>query len=326
MQISKNAYASSQCVVFQRSSVIFSELVLVFALQRMAKRANGRNALLLLFSPALIIIDNIHFQYNGFLLGILILSMDLMENSPFMSAFLFASLLMFKHIFLYIAPAYIIYLFRVIVMPRPPYIQLCGSIKLAAIVLGVLVVGLGPFYATDQLPALIGRLFPFERGLCHAYWAPNFWSLYSLADRLLIKTMPQFVHNEEAIAKLTRGMVGDTSFGVLPEVTSLTTLICTLAGIAIFAIPLLLSPTYEKFLFAVVGCGYASFIYGYHVHEKAILLVIFPMAVLCRIRPDFEGTLELLMLSGYVSLFPLLFTTQGEFNALNFFLKKKKNK
>lgn len=62
-------------------------------------------------------------------------------------------------------------------------------LSLANIVIAVFVVSIGPFFLMGQLPQLLSRLFPFKRGLNHAYWAPNAWALVTAADRVLLKGM-----------------------------------------------------------------------------------------------------------------------------------------
>lgn len=62
------------------------------------------------------------------------------------------------------------------------------------------------------------------------------------------------------------------------------------------------------FIGAVTLCGYASFLFGWHVHEKAILLVILPFSLLALKDRRHLGAFRPLAVAGHVSLFPLLFT------------------
>lgn len=59
---------------------------------------------------------------------------------------------------------------------------------------------------------------------------------------------------------------------------------------------------------AITLCGYASFLFGWHVHEKAILLVIIPFSLLALKDRRYLGAFRPLAVAGHVSLFPLLFT------------------
>jgi alpha-1,3-glucosyltransferase len=79
---------------------------------------------------------------------------------------------------------------------------------------------------------------------------------------------------------LTRGLVGDVQFAVLSDITPVHSLFFTVLAQLPFLINLWRPPgeqAIDKFLLAVVGCAYSSFLFSWHVHEKAILIVIVPM-------------------------------------------------
>ena len=114
--------------------------------------------------------------------------------------------------------------------------------------------------------------------------------------------------NQDAIDSLTRGLVGDTSFAVLPEITARTTFMLTLFFQIIPLIRLFFDPSWDAFVGAVTLCGYASFLFGWHVHEKAILLVIIPFSLVALKDRRYLGAFRPLAVAGHVSLFPLLYT------------------
>jgi alpha-1,3-glucosyltransferase len=323
LEVKNLGYDSWQTVYFQRTTVIVTELVLLYALLKYiqtspkeSQRAARTAALSIFLSPGLLIIDHIHFQYNGFLYGLLILSLVLARKQPTLlySGLLFAALLMFKHIYLYLAPAYFVYLLRVYCLsPRSIFVpNFLNCIKLGLGIAAIFAAALAPFIYMGQTPQLLSRLFPFSRGLCHAYWAPNVWAMYSFVDRVLIAILPRLKLSQyvdaAAAQSLTRGLVGDTSFAVLPAISPRLTFLLTLCTQIPPLIKLFLQPSWETFIGAVTLCGYASFGFGWHVHEKAILIVLIPFSLICLKDRRYLSAFRPLAVSGHVSLFPLLFT------------------
>ncbi|KAJ3181349.1 glycosyl transferase [Gaertneriomyces sp. JEL0708] len=303
-------YASWQTVGFQRLTVIVSEVVFfcgVLCLTRRVREKNERLIMtaLLFLSPGILFVDHIHFQYNGMLYGIQLFSIAAMlENKPLLGGILFAIVLNFKHIYLYQAPAYFVYLLRSYCFHRGTF-SVRNFVRLGASVIFVFAMSFGPFI--KHIPQILSRLFPFKRGLCHAYWAPNFWALYAFADRLLIQTAKMTGGKTESLQSLTRGLVGDTAFAVLPDVSASATMVLTLLSQLPILTKLWMDPTPRRFIDALILCGFGSFLFGWHVHEKAVLLVLVPLSVIVRHSSHHARIFYLLACAGYYSLFPLLF-------------------
>ena len=120
------------------------------------------------------------------------------KSTILLSGVLFATLLCLKHIYLYLAPAYFIFLLRVYCLGERhsfPYftIRFFNCVKLGVCIIAVFASAFGPFALWGQLEQVFKRLFPFSRGLCHAYWAPNVWAMYSFTDRVLIYCKPKIL-------------------------------------------------------------------------------------------------------------------------------------
>ncbi|KAI0693783.1 glucosyltransferase [Cytidiella melzeri] len=317
-------YDSWSVIAYQRTTVIITELVLALVLQRLVRGAVNPSTQRLISAslflhPGFLIVDHIHFQYNGFMFGIMLWSMLMARNGNKLgSGFLFAVLLNFKHIYMYLAPAYFVYLLRAFCLSPSGELLPTRFLTLANTIILVFVVSLGPFLLMGQLPQLLSRLFPFTRGLNHAYWAPNVWALVTAADRVLLQVAKRFKIeslqiNTSGVASTSRGLVGDTIFAVIPNVNPIHTFVITLAFQSVYLVKLWKSPTYKSFVTALTLCGYTSYMFGWHVHEKAILLVLVPLSLLAAENNAYFRTFTLASVAGIFSLFPLLFTPAESF-------------
>lgn len=172
----------------------------------------------------------------------------MLQKQYIQSTFYYAWLINMKHIFIYIGPVYFVFLIKNYIIGKK---FIPNFTKVGSVATSVTLFAFGPFI--KQLPQVLSRLFPFKRGLSHAYWAPNFWAIYNFGDKVLAK-----VKNIQPTGN-TRGLVQTFDHAVLPSISPLTTFIIT----SIMMIPCLLklSIIRKKRYFCNLKIIYHLFIY-----------------------------------------------------------------
>lgn len=317
--------------LIHRSTVMLADLALALGVWAYVRRFDSvRHRVLLsagvLLSPGLFLVDHVHFQYNGLLYGVLLGALAACRDGRFyLGAALFACLLNAKHLFVFMGPSFFVYLLSAhCLRARSLGQRLVRFASLGVVVLVVFAMSLGPFVYWGEMGALVQRLFPFKRGLSHAYWAANVWALYNVFDKLCARLAG--VTGLAGESSSTSGLVGAGAHVCLPEITPGVAL-----GLSVLAVvwPLVRQwrcKTFASFLRSLVETSLAAFLFGWHVHEKAILMAVIPFTLLAgeivaQAQPQqaaqsaaagLVSAFALLQLAGHYALLPLFFTPGEE--------------
>ena len=305
-------YNARSVVMFQRVTVMVADVVLYWGLWEISRGlTSARRRILFLavvFAPGLLIVDHIHFQYNGFLFGILLLSLAAMrDGNDLLGGVYFAILVCFKHLFAIAGPIYFVYILRHYCRGSHAMARFC---IMAGSVIGIVTLAFGPFAYHGQISQILKRLFPFGRGLCHAYWAPNAWALYNAADKFAAVVLRKIfgVPVEKPKAGLTGGLVGDfTPYSVFSQITPIVSALLVLGSMLPCLVQAWRRPSPKAFVRWVTYIFACGFMFGWHVHEKASLHMVIPFSVVAVERVEDARTFLFLSIVSTYSLFPLLF-------------------
>ncbi|XP_071448486.1 dolichyl pyrophosphate Man9GlcNAc2 alpha-1,3-glucosyltransferase [Hetaerina americana] len=257
-------YESYKHKFFMRVSVLLADLLVFIPAvfwwcsevrgQTQNKLNNGfPMALLILAYPGLILIDHGHFQYNSVSIGLMIAALAaLIRNSNVIGAIFFTLSVNYKQMELYHALPFFCYLLGMC-LRREVLKKLYELVKIGSAVLLTFSVIWLPLIVNDSATHTLVRLFPFNRGPYEDKVA-NFWCSASVFYKF---------HRAWGNIGMARVCLCVTAIAVLPS-----------------CINLALFPGLKRLHLALVNSSLAFFLFSYHVHEKSILLVALPVALI----------------------------------------------
>ncbi|KAL8276265.1 hypothetical protein RQP46_011339 [Phenoliferia psychrophenolica] len=266
-------------------------------------------ALTVLLQPALILVDNGHFQYNSIMLGLTLWSVNLFHGGhDLLGAVAFVLSLGFKQMALYYSPAIFAYLLgKCLWIGGRPGMALLIRIGTATVASFALL--FAPFlFPPSLLLQAINRIFPFARGLFEDKVA-NVWCALNVAVKL---------RDLASVGVLAKLALFATLCAVLPSVIGMLW-VSHEAGRRSRAsgtntpddTSVGNPPTLALLPHALFVSAMAFFLFSFQVHEKSILLPLMPLTILMGGREAGFGRLDwewavLLNNIGVFSMWPLL--------------------
>lgn len=227
---------------------------------------------IILFQPALILIDHGHFQYNSVMLGFALGAIVwFLYDHVLLGCVFFVFSLTFKQMALYYAPLVFAYLLGLTFNPFNELLYKLGIFKTArpnrydflnltligVFTLASFVAVFFPiyWYADNGLlnvQQAVHRIFPFNRGIFEDKVA-NFWCATN------------------TIVKYKRFPL---------SVMKLLALGCTLLSILPSCIIIYLYPAKQLIPWAMASCSWGFYLFSFQVHEKSVLLPLLPTSLL----------------------------------------------
>lgn len=302
-----------QLKTFMRFTSLASELVIYIpAVMQLTSLLGGRKEnlgrihqliviTLILCQPALVLIDNGHFQYNSVMLGLFLFSViELIKGNLVLASIWFMSSIFFKQMALYYSPFIFFFILSKLFTPKKTTFETALSFKVAKLLLVGITVTLTtavifvPFIVASNnakeayglAAQVLVRMFPFGRGLFEDKVA-NFWC----TTNVLVKYASRFAPQELKLLSFAL-----TLLSILPPC-----LMCFWKSVTRAITP----P--ELIIYGFSATAWGFFLFLFQVHEKTVLVPLIPSTfLLLTSNPDIISIIQWISNVSTFSLYPLL--------------------
>ncbi|ORY54757.1 ALG6, ALG8 glycosyltransferase family-domain-containing protein [Leucosporidium creatinivorum] len=298
--------------------LVWASAVVVYCRVNYARGAGDKgwrpvivSAMSILLQPALLLVDNGHFQYNSLMLGLTLWSVNFLQaGHDLLGAVAFVLSLGFKQMALYYSPAIFAYLLgKCLYLGGRPGVSLL--LNLAFVTLGSFALLFAPFLTSpSHIVQALHRIFPFARGLFEDKVA-NVWCALNVIVKL---------RELASVATLAKVALFATLLVVLPSMIGLIWVSwatgekarksegaqATEPSVERKSVPTIILLPHALFLSSM-----GFFLFSFQVHEKSILLPLMPLTLLIGGREAGFGRMDwewsvLLNNVAVFSMWPLL--------------------